>query len=196
MNSKSNVLSVPDPGQEKSGWKTALVSGARITETLIEKCCKAVLLTTGLALLVILTLTVCLRYGIGASAYYDAELSALLFPIFVMAGIAEAARQSAHVATQLLLHALNDAWRVRLILLTHAVTAAVYLYLAWYAFQNAVIAHDERSTILRVPGSVGYGSLAAGLALIGICSVAAMVRYSLGGEKVMVDLAETGPGVV
>jgi TRAP-type C4-dicarboxylate transport system permease small subunit len=179
-----------------SGWRAALLAAARITDVAVEKTCKTVLLITGMALLVILSATVSVRYFDGASVQYDAELVALIFPIFVAAGIAEAARQSAHVATQLLLKAVNDAWRVRLSLLIHTATATTYLYLAWYAFQNALIAHDERSTILRVPGSVGYGSLTVGLGLIGICSLAAIVRLVIADEKVTVDLSASGPGVV
>jgi TRAP-type C4-dicarboxylate transport system permease small subunit len=181
---------------QMGGWRALLLAAARNTDFIVEKTCKSVVVITGLALLVILTGTVAVRYFHGASVRYDAELVALIFPIFVAAGIAEAARQGAHVATQLLLKAVNDEWRVRLSLFIHAVTAIVYLYLAWYAFQNALIAHDERSTILRVPGSVGYGSIAVGLALIGICSLAAIVRLLIAGEKVTVDFSATGPGVV
>jgi TRAP-type C4-dicarboxylate transport system permease small subunit len=181
---------------QKSDWRVVLLAAARGIERAIEKGCTTVLLVAGLALLVILAGAVGVRYFHGVTVGYDAELVALIFPIFVAAGIAEAARRGAHVATQLLLNALNDRWRVWLGVFIHAVTALVYLYLAWYAFQNAVIAHDERSTILRVPGSVGYGSLTAGLALIGICSLAAIVRILVRHEKVKVDLAASEPGVV
>jgi TRAP-type C4-dicarboxylate transport system permease small subunit len=179
-----------------SGWRAALLSAAHFVDVAVEKTCKSVLVITGLLMLVVLAGTVAVRYFHGVTVGYDAELIALSFPIFVAAGIAEAARQGAHVATQIMLKALNDAWRVRLSIFIHAVTASAYLYLAWFAFQNALIAHDERSTILRVPGSVGYGSLTAGLALIGICSLAAIVRLSIAGEKVTVDFSAAGPGVV
>ena len=154
------------------------------------------MLVTGLFLLVILTVIVILRYSNGGSIDSGSELSALAFPIFVMAGIVEAARTGAHVATQLLLHASNDAWRIRLVVLIHSVTAAAYLYLASFAYRNALIAHDELSTVLQVPGSVGYGCLAAGLFLVGVCSLTAIVRHTLGNEQVAVNLADAGPGVV
>ena len=179
-----------------SGWRAALLAAARFVDVAVEKTCKSVLVVTGLVLLVVLIGTVAVRYFHGASVRYDAELIALTFPIFVSAGIAEAARMGAHVATQIMLKALNDDWRVRLSIFIHTVTVITYFYLAWFAFLNALIAHDERSTILRVPGSVGYGSLTAGLALIGICSLAAIVRLLIAGEKVTVDLSASGPGVV
>ena len=41
-------------------------------------------------------------------------MTELLFAIFVMAGIVQAARMGVHVATQLLLHILEGKWRTRL----------------------------------------------------------------------------------
>lgn len=198
MTRKIHALSADDIPEKvvDSDWKTALVSAAHTIENVIGAGCRAILLVTGLALLVILTLIAVLRYSNGVSIDSGSELSALIFPVFVMAGIVEAARLGAHVATQLLLNALNDTWRLRLVVLIHSVTATVYLYLSWYAYRNAVIAHDELSTILQVPGSVGYGCLATGLALVGVCSLTAIVRHTLGNEKVMVNLADAGPGVV
>lgn len=173
-----------------------IVTLAHQLESVIGSFCRSVLLVTGLALLVILMTVVILRYSELGSIDSGAELSALIFPVFVTAGIVEAARTGAHVATQILLHALNDAWRVRLVVLIHSVTAVAYLYLSTFAFRNAVIAHDELSTVLEVPGSFGYGCLTVGLALIGVCSLTAIVRHTIGKERVIVNLAEAGPGVV
>lgn len=194
---KSTLPTEGKPDKAGSGsWQTMLVSAAHKLETAIGTFCHAVLLVTGLFLLAILTVIVVLRYSNGGSIDSGSELCALTFPIFVMAGIVEAARMGAHVATQLMLNALNAVWRVRLVILIHSVTATVYLYLAWYAYLNALIAHDELSTTLEVPGSVGYGCLAIGLLLVGLCSVTAFIRHTLGGEKVFINLADAGPGVV
>jgi TRAP-type C4-dicarboxylate transport system permease small subunit len=180
----------------ETGLATRIVRTTRAVEEGIGTLCRGVLLATGLSLLVILTIIVILRYMGGRSIDSGSELSALIFPIFVMAGIVEAARVGAHVATQLLLHALKDQWRTRLALLIHVVTATVYLYLSTYAYRNAIIAHEELSTTLQVPGSLGYGCLATGLALVGVCSLCAVVRLTLGNEKVVINLADAGPGVV
>jgi TRAP-type C4-dicarboxylate transport system permease small subunit len=196
MAKKSNAPTAGDSPVRGSDQRPALVSAAHLIEKGIGAFCQAVLLVTGLFLLVILTVIVILRYSNAGSIDSGSELSALVFPVFVMAGIVEAARTGAHVATQLLLNALNNAWRIRLVVLIHTVTAAAYLYLSTFAFRNAVIAHDELSTVLQVPGSVGYGCLAAGLALVGVCSLTAIVRHTLGNEKVTVNLADAGPGVV
>ncbi|SDI41603.1 TRAP transporter small permease [Propionivibrio dicarboxylicus] len=174
----------------------AIVLLAHRLEKVIGQFCQFVLLATGLALLVILMAVVVLRYSELGSIDSGAELSALIFPVFVTAGIVEAARTGAHVATQILLNALNGAWKLRLIVLIHTVTASAYLYLSTFAFRNAIIAHDELSTILEVPGSFGYGCLTVGLAFVGICSLTAIVRHTFGNEPVVVNFADAGPGVV
>lgn len=176
--------------------KDLLVSAAQLIDRLVSVLCRLIMIATGLFMLVVLTAIVVLRYTNAGSIDSGSELCALAFPIFVMAGIVEAARTGAHVATQILLNALNPAWRVALVTLLHGITATAYLYLSWYAFQNTVIAHDELSTILQVPNSLGYGSLAIGLFLVGLCSIGAIVRHVLGGEAVHVNLADAGPGVV
>ena len=67
-----------------------------------------------------------------------------------------------------------------LVIMIHAVTASAYLVSAWYALQNAIIAHDQLSPVLRIPWSVGYGCLSLGLALVGVCSLSPIVRHTSG----------------
>lgn len=191
-----NTQSTGPAGDARATPAPPLVVFAHQLETLIGQLCRGILLVTGLALLIILMTVVILRYSELGSIDSGAELSALIFPVFVTAGIVEAARTGAHVATQILLNALGPAWRIRLVVLIHAVTAAAYLYLSSFAFRNALIAHDELSTVLEVPGSVGYGCLTAGLALVGVCSLSAMIRHIVGREPVVVNFADAGPGVV
>ena len=173
-----------------------LVSAAHWIDRGVESLCRLVLIATGLFMLAVLTTIVMQRYtGIGT---FDSgsELCSLAFPIFVMAGIVDAARKGAHVATQILLNALGATGRIFLVIVLHGITAIAYFYLAWYAWQNALIAHDELSTVLQVPGSLGYGCLTVGLFLVGLCSLGAIVRHTLGREPVHVNLADAGPGVV
>lgn len=81
--------------------------------------------------------------------------------------------------------------------LLHSITIVTYSYPAWYAYQNTLIAHDELSTVPQVPNSLGYGTLTAGLILISaVQSGVPIVRHTLGGEPVHIDLADAGPGVV
>jgi TRAP-type transport system small permease protein len=174
----------------------SVVSVAHAAERAIQLACNFLLLTSGLGLLCLLSIVVVLRYAFESSLSFSPDLSELLFCIFVVAGIVQAARRGAHVATLLLLHTLQGGARLALALFIHGVTACAFLLLAWYAFKNAVVAHDQTTPVLQIPWSVGYGCLSIGLALVAICSLATIVRYAIGGEEVKVNLADTGPGVV
>jgi TRAP-type transport system small permease protein len=176
-------------------WRNGVASIARAVDRSIELCCNLLLLVTGLALLALLTTVVVFRYALQSGFSFAPDLSELLFAIFVMAGIAQAARLGVHVATQLLLNALKGTSRLALVITIHAVTASVYFLLAWYGFQNAIIAHDQTTPVLQIPWSVGYGCLSLGLALVGACSVTAIVRHTWGGEEVIVNLADPGAAV-
>jgi TRAP-type transport system small permease protein len=172
-----------------------VLSIAQFVDRAIELGCNFLLLFAGLALLSVLTIVVVLRYVFESGLTFAPDLTELLFAIFVLAGIAQAARRGVHVATQLLLHSLKGTWRVALAVLIHAVTAVTYLMLAWYAFQNAIIAHDQTTPVLEIPWSVGYGCLSLGLFLVAVCSITAILRHTLGGEEVEVDLADAGAAV-
>ncbi len=173
-----------------------VVSIAHAVERAIQVGCNFLLLVSGMGLLCLLSIVVVMRYALGEGLGFAPDLSELLFEIFVVAGITLAARRGAHVATQLLLHKLQGRARLGLVLIIHGVTACVFLLLAWYGILNAMVAHDQLSPVMQIPRSVGYGCLALGLALVALCSLAAMVRHSIGGEEVSVNLADAGPGVV
>lgn len=172
-----------------------LIAIAKTAERAVDILCNFLLLVSGLGLLSLLTIVVVLRYAFMSGLSFAPDLSELMFAIFVMAGIAQAARQGVHVATQLLLNKLNGNGRRALAVFIHAVTAAIYSLLAWYALQNAIIAHDQTTPVLRIPWSVGYGCLSAGLAMVAVCSLAAIIRHTIGGEVVRVDLADPGAAV-
>ena len=176
-------------------WRMRAVATAKATERAVERVCNFLLLVTGLALLSLLTIVVAMRYVFASGLSFAPDLSELLFAIFVMAGIAQAARLGVHVATQLLLSVLQGVWRRALAVFMGALTAVVYLLLAWYALKNAIIAHDQTTPVLHIPWSVGYGCLAVGLALVAVCSLAAIVRHTVGREEVMVNLADPGAAV-
>src|SRR3954470_16486152 len=102
--------------------ENALVSGSRAADRAIALGCSFLLLVTGLGLLSLLTIVVVLRYGFESGFSFAPDLSELLFAIFVMAGIAQAARLGVHVATQLLLNGLKGRWRLGLVIIIHTIT--------------------------------------------------------------------------
>lgn len=176
-------------------WRARLVSVAQRFEHMLELTCKLLLLVTGLALLALLTVVVVLRYAFKSGLNFAPDLSELLFAVFVLAGISLAARHGVHVATQLLLYALQGRWRTALAVLIHGVTAVTYALLSSYALENAILAHDQTTPVLHIPWSVGYGCLSLGLALVAACSLTAIVRLTLGQEQLKVDLADPGAAV-
>jgi TRAP-type C4-dicarboxylate transport system permease small subunit len=163
-------------------WRARSLAIANAGGLAVDLFCKVLLLATGLGLLILLTVVVVMRYGFASGLNIATELSELMFAIFVMAGIVQAARIGAHVATQLLLHVLQGPWRLALAILINSVTAGVYLLLAWYALQNAIIAHDQTTPVLGIPWSVGYGCLGLGLTLVAVCSILALIRETLSNE--------------
>jgi TRAP-type transport system small permease protein len=175
--------------------RSGVVAVANAADRAVDAVCKLLMLVTGLGLLTLLTVVVVMRYAMASGLSTAPEMTELMFAIFVMAGIVQAARLGVHVATQLLLHVLEGKWRTRLVVLINAVIAATYAQLAWYATLNAIIAHDQRTPVLGIPYSVGYGCLALGLALVALCSVLTIVRHTLGNETVRVDLADPGAAV-
>ena len=178
------------------GWKTTTVAAAHGVETGVQWLCRAVLVLSGFALLAVLVINVFVRYVMEGSVGSLSELPALLFPWFVMGGVVLASVRGSHVAMQLLLHSLAPTNRRWLAVLIHAVSAVVFLMLAWYSVENTLIAHDEKSTILRVPGSVGYSALLIAFLLVGVSSVTALLRIGVGDEPVLVDMAELEGGIV
>lgn len=175
--------------------KMRVLAVSSASDRAVDALCKLLMLVTGLGLLTLLTVVVVMRYMMASGFSAAPELTELMFAIFVIAGIVQAARMGVHVATQLLLHALQGKWRTRLAVLINAVIAATYAQLAWYAAMNAIIAHDQRTPVLGMPWSVGYGCLTLGLALVAMCSLLAIVRHTFGSEQVRVDLADAGAAV-
>jgi TRAP-type C4-dicarboxylate transport system permease small subunit len=175
--------------------RSGVLAVAKAMDRAIDAACRLLMLATGLGLLTLLTVVVVMRYAMASGLSSAPEMTELMFAIFVMAGIVQAARMGVHVATQLLLHILEGKWRTRLAVLIHVVIAATYAQLAWYATLNANIAHDQHTPVLNIPYSVGYGCLALGLALVALCSVLAIIRHMLSNEGVRVDLADPGAAV-
>jgi TRAP-type C4-dicarboxylate transport system permease small subunit len=169
---------------------------AHAVEAVLQTFCQGVLVLTGGVLLVVLAMNVLVRYVFEGSMGALSEIPALVFPWFVMGGVVLAALRGQHVAMQLTLHSLPPLPRRLLAVFIHALSALVFLMLAWYAIENTQIAHDEQSTILRVPGSVGYSAVLLAFLLVGVSSLTAMLRYGLAGEEVIVDMAADSGGIV
>jgi len=133
--------------------------------------CNVVLWLSTVAIFVILVANTVLRYARGSSLQWANEVPELLFPWMVMAGVVLAAVHSAHIATTFLMEAIPAAARRVVGVLSWLVVAGLYSTLAWATFRMLDVVHDEKSPILQVPGSLTYGCVMVGMALLSLLAL-------------------------
>ncbi len=132
--------------------------------------CRLVLYITLAVSFVILSANVGLRYAAGTSLAWASELPELLFPWMIMAGVVLAAQHGSHIAVVILTQRLGAARRW---VLAGSALLVVLLYavLAWQAWPLMLIAADERSPMLGVPGSWSVGCLMVGFLLLSVVTL-------------------------
>jgi TRAP-type C4-dicarboxylate transport system permease small subunit len=145
-------------------------------DQVVDVLCKAVLCVTCAAMFAILLANVFLRYFLGTSLEWAAELPELLFPWFVMSGVVLASSHNAHIYIGFIADRTSGAARVGLALLRAGLIVGTYAVLAWIALDLLPIVADERTPVLGVPGSVTYFALLLGFVLIGLKEISILVR--------------------
>ena len=133
--------------------------------------CRAVLWVSTSVIFVILCANTVLRYATGASLQWGNEVPELLFPWLVMAGVVLAAQHGAHITTTFLMEKLPFAARRPLATLSWLGVAALYAVLSVATFRMLEIVHDEKSPILQIPGSVTYGCVMGGMAMLAVLAL-------------------------
>lgn len=152
----------------------------------IGRACRVILYITLTVVFTILATNVALRYAAGSSLAWASELPELMFPWMIMAGVVIAAQHGSHIAVVLVTQKLGAARRW-VLLGGSLVVAVLYASLAWMAVPVAVIAHDEKTPILQLPGSLSVGCLALGFALLAVVTVC---RLPLVWRSVVDDYAD------
>ena len=142
----------------------------------IARLCQAVLWLATLVIFVILVANTVLRYATGSSLQWANEVPELLFPWLVMAGVVLAALHGAHITTSFLMEALPALGRRIVATLGWLAVAALYATLVVATWRMLDIVHDERSPILGVRGSVTYGCVMTGLALLALLALVSAWR--------------------
>jgi TRAP-type C4-dicarboxylate transport system permease small subunit len=138
--------------------------------------CRTVLWLSTSVIFVILCGNTALRYATGSSLQWGNEVPELLFPWLVMAGVVLAAQHGAHITTTFLMEKLPFAVRRGVGTAGWLVVAALYGTLTWATFRMLEVVHDEKSPILQVPGSVTYGCVMGGLALLAVLALGSAWR--------------------
>ena len=142
-----------------------------VIERAVVGLCRAVLWASTSVIFVILVANTVLRYARGSSLQWANEVPELLFPWLVMAGVVLAAVHSAHIATTFLMEAVPAAVRRAVGVTSWLVVAGLYGTLAGATYRLLDIVHDEKSPILQLPGSLTYGCVMVGMALLGLLAL-------------------------
>jgi TRAP-type C4-dicarboxylate transport system permease small subunit len=142
-----------------------------IFERTVAGLCHAVLWTSTSAIFVILVANTVLRYSTGASLQWANEVPELLFPWLVTAGVVLGAQHGSHITTTFMVEKLPLAGRRIAGVAAWLVVCGLYITLAVATWRMLGIAHDEKSAILQVPGSVTYGCVMVGMALLALLAL-------------------------
>lgn len=142
-----------------------------LIEKLILGLCQFILWVSTAAIFGILVANTALRYTTGSSLQWASEVPELLFPWLVMSGIVLAAAKGAHITTTFLVGALSQAWQRRVAVVAWLLVAGLYGFLVKSTYAMLEIVHDEKSPILQVPGSVTYGCVMVGMALLSVLAL-------------------------
>lgn len=131
-------------------------------DALISAACRYVLYLTTIALFVVLTVNVFLRYLAGSSLQSFGEAPELLFPWLVTAGIVLAAQHGAHISIAWFVERLPVGARRPVAIANCVILAIAYGILVHATLKLLPIVADERSHVLGVPTSVTYTCLLLG----------------------------------
>ncbi|MCS6995938.1 MAG: TRAP transporter small permease [Casimicrobiaceae bacterium] len=144
----------------------------------VEALAQGLLIAATATIFAILCGNTVLRYVSGTSLRWASEVPELLFPWMVMAGIVLAARRGGHLATTFLVAVLPSALRRPILVSVWLAVAGVHGVLAVATAQLLPLVHDEKSPILRVPGSVTYGCVLLGLVLLALLALRTALRLA------------------
>lgn len=146
--------------------------------------CRAVVLSTGVALLVLITIGVTSRYVLSVGGVdWAEELPKLIFAWFIMGGVVLAVQGGNHIAVDLVMRSLTMRGKAFLLVATNLLIAGAYVWLGITSLEVAEIASMEINPILGTPGSLVYYAMAAGSALTALSTLSIAVRvFVLGAE--------------
>jgi TRAP-type C4-dicarboxylate transport system permease small subunit len=142
-----------------------------VVERGVVALCRVALWVSTVAIFAILVANTVLRYARGSSLQWANEVPELLFPWMVTAGVVLAAVHSAHISTTFLMEAVPAAVRRVVGMLSWLVVAALYGTLTGATFRMLDIVHDEKSPILQLPGSLTYGCVMVGMAMLALLAL-------------------------
>ena len=142
-----------------------------VVERGVAMACHGVLWLSFVVIFLILVANTVLRYATGASLQWAGEVPELLFPWLVMAGVVLGAMHGAHIATTFLMEALPPKAQRIVTVGSWLVVGGLYATLSVATWRMLDVAHDEKSPILQLPGSITYSCVLFGMALLAILAL-------------------------
>jgi TRAP-type C4-dicarboxylate transport system permease small subunit len=153
-------MSLPERGEAAEGISIELV----------------VLNTAFVILLVAICWGVLSRYVTEQPATWVEEVSSISFAWVTFIGAAEVHRRGRHVSVDLITGALPPRLRAVLAWLIELFVVLFCAYAAWLGAQQAWVSHSSSTSKLRIPLSVGYGGLTAGLLMMALRGAQRLIR--------------------
>lgn len=173
-----------DPPVTGSAGRRIALDVANGMDRLITRLCRFIVLVTGIALTMILTGNVVARYVLDSGGIDAAqEIPELLFPWFIVAGIALAAQAGGHLGVDWLLDRLGPRGRVWCLHVANAIVIASYLILFQQSLLIAESTHVQLSPVLNIPISQGYLAVALGCLLLALATACSSVRIACTGPE-------------
>lgn len=155
-------------------------------DRLLGALCRAIVLTTGIAILVLLTSNVIARYVLASGGFrFAQEVPERLFPFLIMAGVVLAVQKGGHLGVETLPGLLGPKGRQWLALVGGTIVIGGYAVLAWQSLRVAQMSWIDLSPILRLPTSYGYYALTGGCIGIMLTTLAITVRVALIGAEAL-----------
>jgi TRAP-type transport system small permease protein len=191
----TRVSPLPHHEEQARAMGGGALSVADIIDRAVGFICRAVILLTGLALLVLLTANVVARYVMESGGFrFAQELPERLFPWFIMAGVALAVQKGGHMAVESVLARLSRNGARIMLLVGFAIIIASYAILGWEALGVADIVSIETSPVLGLSSSYSYYALFLGCVGVILTTLALAIRVAKLGPEAMPtpDPEETG----
>lgn len=159
--------------------KTGAFALADGIDRLVDRFCRFVVIASGIVLTAIMTANVVARYALATGGFrWAQELPTLLFPFFIVAGIALAAQGGLHMAVEWLYDRFAERGKATVFVVAHVCVIFSFLVLGYQASVVAGIAGLEHSPILGVPNSVGYYVVSVGACLVALVTATATFRVA------------------
>lgn len=137
----------------------------------IGSVCRVLLYLTMAIVFAILSINVGLRYVAGTSLSWASELPELLFPWMIVAGVVLAAQHGSHIAVVIVTQRLSESLRRWVLSGGALIIIGLYGYMATIAWPLLEIAHDERTPVLQVPGSLTVSALMVGFSMLAVVTL-------------------------